>query len=82
MKCVFSVLSEDSYSVVIEDKKAYIEYDDDVQSLDVSSRDCFNTLISLFSLKENPPKVSGPGCCFCIFFPVWVLYCTFCWDGI
>lgn len=53
MKCVFSVLSDDSFSVVIETDKAYVEYVDEVQYLDVSSRYCFNTLISLFSLKES-----------------------------
>ena len=53
MKCVFSVLKDKFYSVSIENNRAYIECDNNVQSLNVSFRDCFNTLISLFSLKED-----------------------------
>ena len=53
MKCIFSVFQDESYSVVIEKNCAYIKYEDEIESLDVCSRDCFNTLISLFSLKEG-----------------------------
>ena len=53
MKCVYSVLLDRGYSVTIEKDKVYIQNNTEKQALDMDSKACFNTLISLFSLKES-----------------------------
>lgn len=57
MNCVFTVINKEIFStVVIEKDKVYLLDNNDKQVLDVESKTCFNTLISLYSLKENWEK--------------------------
>ena len=54
MKCVYSVKKDNIISsVVIKKDRVYFIENDERQSLDVDFKLCFNTLISLYSLKEN-----------------------------
>lgn len=53
MKCIYSVLKNDFYRVVIEKDIVYIEDRYERKELSVSKNDCITTLFSLFSLKEN-----------------------------
>lgn len=57
MKCVFCINNREIFStIVIEKDKVYLLDNNDKQVLDVDSKTCFNTLISLYSLKESWQK--------------------------
>ncbi len=57
MKCIFITNDKEIFStVVIEKDKVYLMNYNDKQVLDVDSKTCFNTLISLYSLKESWKK--------------------------
>ena len=74
MKCEVSLI-DDNYlvsSVIIEKDRVYLKKGKEKQSLNVNFRDCFNTLISLFSLKESWHQVN----CLDPFYQV-----EFEWDG-
>lgn len=54
MKCeIISFNYNSSYRIVVEINKVYIEDMEERQVLDIDSKTCFNTLVSLFSLKEK-----------------------------
>lgn len=54
MRCVFSVNNSGIFSsVVVEKDKVYLLSNNEKQVLDINSKTCFNTLISLYSLKES-----------------------------
>lgn len=53
MKCVFSVLADDGYTFIIENDKVCFCDDGNIKTLNVDRKSCFNTLVSLFSLKES-----------------------------
>ena len=55
MKCTYSVVGEEGIvsTVIIETNKVTLRKGKERQTLNVNSRDCFNTLISLFSLKDS-----------------------------
>ena len=55
MKCVYSIVGENEFvfNVIIETNKVVLNKRNEEQSLDVDAKECFNTLISLFSLKDS-----------------------------
>jgi len=55
MKCKYTIMRNGGYisSVDIENDKIYVEEGNEKQVLDIDSKTCFNTLISLFSLKSS-----------------------------
>ena len=55
MKCTYSMIDEVGlvFTIIIETNRAILKKGVEKQTLDVSPRDCFNTLISLFSLKDS-----------------------------
>lgn len=55
MKCTYSIVGEEGIvsTVIIETNKVTLKKGKEKQTLGVSPRDCFNTLISLFSLKDS-----------------------------
>jgi hypothetical protein len=55
-------------SVIIDTTKAILKLDDEEQILDVSSKDCFNTLISLFALKEKWEFNTSRDCVYTVIF--------------
>lgn len=60
MKCKYFVISNNKVvsSVFIDSSKVVIKTEENEQTLDVTSKVCFNTLISLFSLKDSWPRFS------------------------
>jgi hypothetical protein len=60
MKCKYFVISNNKLvsSVLIDSSKVVIKTEDKEQTLDVTSKVCFNTLVSLFSLKDSWSHVS------------------------
>lgn len=55
MKCTYSVVGEEGlvFTAIVETNKVTLKKGNEKQTLDVNPRDCFNTLISLFSLKDS-----------------------------
>lgn len=55
MKCKYFVISNNKVvsSVFIDSSKVVIKTEENEQTLDVTSKVCFNTLVSLFSLKDS-----------------------------
>jgi hypothetical protein len=55
MKCEYFVTRSGGYisSIVIEKDNVYLKEGNEKQVLDVDSKQCFNTLISLYSLKSS-----------------------------
>ena len=55
MKCTYSIVGEEGIvsAVTIETNKVILKKGRERQILNVNPRDCFNTLISLFSLKDS-----------------------------
>ena len=60
MKCKYFVISNNKVvsSIFIDSSKVVIKTEENEQTLDVTSKVCFNTLISLFSLKDSWSFVS------------------------
>lgn len=60
MKCKYFVISNNKLvsGVFIDNSKVIIKREENEQTLDVTSKVCFNTLISLWSLKDNWSQVS------------------------
>ena len=60
MKCKYFIISNNKLvsSVLIDSSKVVIKTEDKEQTLDVTSKVCFNTLVSLFSLKDSWPLIS------------------------
>ena len=60
MKWIYEVRDDFSTSIVVIEKDKVILYENGVQEiLDVDLSKCFNTLISLYSLKEDWKKTSN-----------------------
>ena len=55
MKCTYTIINNRGLlnSIVIERDKLFIIEGENKQQIDASSEKCFNTLISLFALKES-----------------------------
>ena len=63
MKCKYFVISNNKLvsGVFIDSSKVVIKTEETEQTLDVTSKVCFNTLISLFSLKDSWSFVAQKG---------------------
>lgn len=69
MKCEFVSFDTGLVSkIIIEIGKVYISEGEEEQVLDVDSKICFNTLISLFSLKDSWEKRKCPSCLYQVSF--------------